>query len=912
MSVSKRRLGAGLLAVLVLIFLPLVVRLWVAFLWFRETGYTGIFSRTLAVQLGVGAAFFLLTYLLLTSALTRSYRSLPGSSFMFFERFFYPWQISRVLRLVTWVLSLFVAVTMTRLNWQGILLFLNRVPFAVKDPVFGRDVAFYVFTLPLLESLYHYLSFILLLTAGAELLLLLTTDLWRAGQWEPLLARFGKYVLGLLVLILFSFQLRLFSLVYSPRGVAFGASYTDIHVTRPYYYIASLVVIIAFFFAWRALRRGDVRRFARAALAPVALSVLGFLVAALVQGLVVSPNEIALEEPYLKNNIEFTRRAFALDRVKELAHPGKAELTWADLEAEPGTVKNIRINDFRPAQTVLNQLQAFRLYYQFPEVDVDRYTLDGRLTEVFLAGRELSQEALTPQAKTWVNQLLKYTHGYGAVAAPVNETTPEGLPNLIVRNIPPQSDFPALQIKRPQIYFGRLTTRPVIVKSREKEFDYPLGEDNVEAVYEGRAGISLGGINRLLFALHQASLKLLVSGSVTGESRIILHREIFDRVSTIAPFFTWDPDPYLVIAGGRLYWIIDGYTTSDRYPYSQPITKPAWAAGINYMRNSVKATIDAYDGTTTFYLADRSDPLARAFGRAFPGLFRPLEAMPAELKPHLKYPQGFFTVQAGAYTRYHMKNTRVFYNNEDAWNIATEVFGENRQPVEPYYVIMRLPDEEKEEFILMQPFTPINKENMVGWLAARMDPGHYGELLAFRFPKDRLVYGPMQIESRIDQDPNISRELTLWGQRGSRVIRGNLLVIPLRDSVLYVEPIYIQADNPNSLPEVKRVVAAQGDRLAMAPTLEEALRQVVVGPAPTAPPPATRPTPTAPAAPDLTRQAAAAYQRLKDAARQGDWGTFGRALEELGRLLEEMGGPAAPPAAPTATPGPTAATDGTP
>ncbi|HHY92480.1 MAG TPA: UPF0182 family protein, partial [Firmicutes bacterium] len=848
---TKRRFGMGLVAALLVIAVPVLVRLWTSYLWFREVGYTGIFSRTLTVQMAVGTAFFLVTYLFLSFTLTRSYGSLPGNSLMLLERFLYPWQISRVLRVVTLALALFLAVTLTRLNWQGILLFLNRVPFGVKDPIFGRDVGFYVFLLPLLTSLYHYLSFLLLLAAGAELLLLFTTDLWRTGQWEPLLARLGKYVLGLLVLILFGFQLRLFSLVYSPRGVAFGASYTDIHVTRPYYYLASVVVIAAFFFAWRALRRGDVRHFFQAALAPVAFSILGFVVALLVQFLVVSPNEIALELPYLENNIAFTRRAFALDRVKELAHPGKAELTWADLTAEPGTVKNIRINDFRPAQTVLNQLQAFRLYYQFPEVDVDRYTLGGRLTEVFLAGRELNPDALTPQAKTWVNQLLKYTHGYGVVAAPVNETTPEGLPRLIVRNIPPVADFPELAVQRPQIYFGRLTTRPIVVKSREKEFDHPMGENNVEAVYEGRAGIPLGGLNRLLFAFQQRSLKLLVSGSVTGESRILLHREIFDRVSTIAPFFTWDPDPYLVIAGGRLYWIVDGYTASDRYPYSQPVSEPDWAAGVNYLRNSVKVTIDAYDGTTTFYLADPSDPLAQAFGRAYPGLFKPLGSMPQELKAHLHYPQGFFAVQASAYTRYHMKNPRVFYNNEDAWNIATEIFGENQQPVEPYYVILRLPDETKEEFVLMQPFTPINKQNMVGWLAARMDPGHYGELLAFRFPKDRLVYGPMQIESRIDQDPNISRELTLWGQRGSRVIRGNLLVIPLRDSVLYVEPIYIQADNPNSLPEVQRVVAAQGDRLTMAPTLEEALRQIVLGPAPTAPPPATRPTPTAPVAPDL-------------------------------------------------------------
>lgn len=890
MLMGRRRfwISAGL-AVLVL-GVPAGLRLWTSYLWFREVGYTGVFGRTLLVQFGVGAGFFLITFLTLNLALTRSYTSLPGSTRMFFERFFAPWQISRVLHWGTFFLALFVGVTMSRLNWQGVLLFLSRVPFGVKDPVFGRDVGFYVFTLPLLESLYHYLAFLLLLAVGAELVLLMTTDLWRTGQWEPLLARFGKYVLGVLLLILLGYQLRLYNLVYSPRGVAFGASYTDVHVTRPYYYLASAVVIAAFFFAWQALRRGNARRFYLSILAPVALSVIGFLAAALVQALVVAPNEIALEEPYLKHNIEFTRRAFALDRIKELSHPGKAELTWADFTAEAGTIRNIRINDFRPAQIVLNQLQSFRPYYQFPEVDVDRYILGGRLTEVFLSGRELSQEALTPQAKTWVNQILKYTHGYGAVVAPVNETTTEGLPRLFVRNIPPVTDFPELEIKRPQIYFGRLTTRPVVVKSREKEFDHPAGEDNVETVYEGKAGIPLAGLNRLLFALDQASLKLLVSGSVTAESRILLHREIFDRVNTIAPFFTWDPDPYLVITGGRLFWILDGYTTSDRYPYSQPVAEPDWAAGINYMRNSVKATIDAYDGTTTFYLADTEDPLARAFARAYPGLLRPLAEMPPELLEHLHYPQGFFSVQASAYTRYHMRNPRVFYNNEDAWAIATEVFGEQQQPVEPYYVIMRLPDADKEEFVLMQPFTPVRKQNMVGWLAARMDPGHYGELLAFRFPKDRLVYGPMQIESRIAQDPNISRELTLWGQRGSRVIRGNLLVIPLRESVLYVEPIYIQADNPNSLPEVKRVVAAQGDRLVMAPTLEEALRQIAAGQAPAAPPPTAQPTPQLPPAPDLAHQAAAAYRRLKDAARQGDWGTFGQALEELGRLLEQMGG----------------------
>jgi uncharacterized membrane protein (UPF0182 family) len=483
------------------------------------------------------------------------------------------------------------------------------------------------------------------------------------------------------------------------------------------------------------------------------------------------------------------------------------------------TLENIRLWDYRPLLETYRQLQSLRAYYTFSDVDIDRYWVRGRQQQLMLAVRELEPTRLPPQARTWVNQHLVYTHGYGVVAAPVHRVSAEGLPELWVRDIPPRAEFSELQLHRPEVYFGELTRHYVIVDTRVPEFDYPRGDENVTTRYQGRAGIPLrGALRRLAFATRFGDARILLSTDLTPSSRVLFARAVPERLHRLAPFLRYDRDPYAVVADGRLFWIVDAYTTSDRYPYSQPV------GSFNYIRNSVKAVVDAYHGTVRFYLADPSDPVARVYARIFPGLFQPLSELPPSLRAHLRYPVDLFEVQAHVYATYHMRDPQVFYNREDSWAVANEIFADRPQPVEPYYVTLRLPGAEsaRPEFVLILPMTPQRRDNMVAWLAARNDPPHLGELWVFTFPKDRVVFGPMQIESRINQDPSISQQLTLWNQQGSRVIRGNLLVVPVQRSLLYVEPLFLQAER-SQLPELRRVVVTHGPRVAMAPTLEEAL-----------------------------------------------------------------------------------------
>ena len=684
------------------------------------------------------------------------------------------------------------------------------------------------------------------------------------------------------------YVLQRYGLLFRNDGVVFGAGYTDVHLRVPL-----LTALAGLSLLGAALCAANVRALGmRLPIAAVVLvfgaSLLEGVVPSMFQSYRVKPDELRLEAPYIAQNIAFTRYGFALDRITSKPFPAQGTLTPAVLAANDATIQNIRWWDPHPLLDSYRQLQEIRLYYDFKDIDIDRYTLDGRYQQVMLSPRELNQSRLPADAQTWINQRFKFTHGYGVAMSPVNRFDEEGLPHFYVKDIPPTSSV-GLRIDRAQVYFGEETRGYVVVGGGTTEFDYPKGQENVYTTYHGRDGVVLASVwRRALFAWHVGDLKLLISGNVTATSRILFRRLIQERISRIAPFLSLDRDPYIVVSEGRLVWVQDAYTTSDAVPYSQ-LTQ---GDGINYIRNAVKITVDAYDGTPTFYVADADDPIIRTWQRIFPTLFQPLAAMPAGLRQHLRYPEDLFLVQANTYLTYHMTDPEVFYNKEDQWSFPQESSGGAAVPMQPYYTIMRLPGEAHEEFILMLPIVPNGRDNMIAWLAARCDGPQYGTLIEYAFPKEKLIYGPSQIEARIDQDTTISQQLSLWNQTGSRVIRGNLLVIPIDDALLYVEPLYLRAEK-RELPELKRIIASAGDRVVMSQSVEPLLAALFGNAA--APPAvsvATAPAAGQPASGGDTTAALQHYRQALEAVRRGDWRRFGGEMDALRDALEA--GAAAP------------------
>jgi uncharacterized protein len=615
---------------------------------------------------------------------------------------------------------------------------------------------------------------------------------------------------------------------------------------------------------------------------------------ALLQRFRVVPNELAAERPFITHNIRMTRQAYGLDRIVEREFPAAESLDARALERNAPTIKNIRLWDYRPLLRTYGQLQEIRTYYKFQDVDNDRYVVDGEYRQLMLSPRELSYAHL--QSRIWINEHLTFTHGYGVVVGPVNRITTEGLPEFLVKDIPPVSVGGFPKVTRPEMYYGEISNEYALVRTRSQELDYPAGDQNVYSTYQGRGGVILSSwFRKLAFAARFAELKILLSNDLTDESRIMMYRAVSQRVRQIAPFFRYDRDPYIVVTPeGRLVWMLDGYTSTDRYPYSEPV------AGLgNYVRNSVKVTVDAYDGNVHFYIADPTDPMIRAWAGAFPGLMKPLAEMPADLQKHVRYPEDFFAIQARKYAKYHMEDPQVFYNQEDLWAVPRRAIEGRDREMEPYYTIMRVPEESKEEFVLLTLFNPARRDNMIAWLAARSDPPNYGRLIVFNFPKQKLVYGPRQIDARIDQDPIISQQLALWNQRGSQVIRGSLLAIPIDQSLIYVQPLYLAASEQGALPELRRVIVAYGNQIAMEATLEQSLARIFTGMRPSsaeAAPPARTSTTAAPAADavrSIGQRAWEIWQRSQDALRRGDWATYGaeqKRLEDVLRSLTEGAG----------------------
>lgn len=857
-------------------------------LWFDSLGFSSVYSTILTTRLWLFAAGALVFLAILLPNLLMARRLSPVSSdnVLIAQGMVIVRRVLDVGILVTAIFLGFIFGLVTSSQWEMVLRFSNANNFNITEPLLGKDIAFYLFKLPLYNFLQGWLLW------ATIIILIFTVTIYglnigfrRTAFTTAIKGHLSALGAIIFLLISWSYYLKIFDLLYSRRGVIFGAGYTDVHAQ----WLAWKILIVIAVISGVLLLIGVFRRWRHSLTIPIVLwiasaIIFGSIYPAVIQRFQVEPSELAREGPYIEHNIQSTRLAFGLDKIEGRDIPVETAPSEQDITQNSATVNNIRLWDYRPLKDTYNQIQSIRLYYDFNDIDVDRYTVDGDYRQVLLGARELSPERLASQAQTWVNRRLQFTHGYGVSLSPANEVTEQGLPNLWVKDVPP---IGTINIEQPEIYFGEKTNDYVIVNTEVEEFDYPKGDANVYTKYTGQKGIKLGSfLDKLAFAWELGDINLLISGELTPESLLLYHRNIQQRVQHVAPFLMLDHDPYIVIDNGKLFWIQDAYTVSNRYPYSQPN-----ADGINYVRNSVKVVTSAYDGSITFYLIDPEDAIVNAYAAIFPSLFTPIEAMPASLRTHLRYPQDLFQVQVAVYQTYHMQDPRVFYNKEDLWTTPIETYADAERPLEPYYVIMRLPDEEGEEFVLMLPLTPTQKDNMITWLAARSDGDKYGKLIAFNFPKDKLVYGPRQIEARIDQDPTISSQLTLWGQKGSQVIRGNLLVIPIEKSILYVEPVYLQAER-GELPELKRVIVASGDHIAMEPTLAQSLNVIYAGlpsetPSVTAPlptPETTLPTEIA----ELAELAQEYYTKAQEYLRNGDWTNWGEELKKMEAVLNQL------------------------
>jgi uncharacterized membrane protein (UPF0182 family) len=901
------------------VFLTLIVVPWLAsfatdWLWFNEIGFQSVFVTSLIWRVGLfvlGAAFAFL-YFYGNVRIARG----AGTGFpvLYLNRgdgvsVDVSRMLTRLFLPAAVVLAFLTAVSATA-SWLEVVKGFNGVPIGTRDPLFGRDISFYLFKLPLISGVLGTLVTLTFLSiVGTGVMYWMRNEITLPPRRPSAKPRATRHLGALVVILFVLIALRLWivgtaELLYSTTGPLLGASYTDAHVALPGFYVSAVAALVAAVWVAAGIARGRlVWSVLSAAVFYAAVSVLARgIVPATYQKLVVSPNELSREAPYLTHHIEATRKAWGLDGVESRDLSGEVQLTMANIKANAATVDNIRLWERPLLKQTFSQLQEIRTYYDFVSVDDDRYTIDGRYRQVHVAARELNSQSLP--TRTFINERLTFTHGMGLTMAPVNQVTTEGLPVLFIKDLPPASTI-SIKLTRPQIYYGELTNEYVFVGTKQKEFDYPAGEANIYTTYTGRGGVAIGSfIRRVLYAFQLGSLKILLSDDIRGNAKILYRRNVMERATTALPFLDFDNDPYLTINdAGQLKWILDAYTTSDMYPYSQRTN-----SGTNYMRNSVKVVIDAYDGTVDAYIADQNDPVVKTYARIFGPIFKPLSEMPADIRRHVRYPGDLFRIQTALHATYHMLQPQTFYHREDQWQIPGGLTkGTNENPF-MRHIIMKLPGEKNPEFIFMTPFTPRGKDNLAAWMVARMDGENYGKLSVYRFPKQSLVYGPKQIANRINQDTEISRQLTLWDQRGSEVIRGELLVIPIEESLIYVQPIYLRAEG-GTIPELKRVVVAHENRVVMGETLEEGLNalfgsgavprtsvqdslaalgenQPAVTGGGAVPSPAQ--TASSGATAELLREAQTHYDRAIAAQRSGNWAEYGREIEQLGAALRSL------------------------
>lgn len=927
------------------------------YLWFKELGYVSVFFTKLVSEVKIGLpAFFIITVLAFfyLMHLKSSYKKKISVSVHTGTN----GRLNLIALLLSALFGGFISYNFATTFWFQVLEFLKSTKFGVKDPLFGQDVGFYVFKLQLLQNLDAIgigliIAFIILTVifytflisymrpqifevfeetceddtdygyeepnsferakvsfqrgdfAGALRNLLTPSPHQKdQGRHKHLdnsnvaqLFHIGKVqivILGTLLLLLigFHYYLKAFSLLYSgSSSVVYGAGFADVNIMMWVYRVlvglsvlASLALMLSF----------AQKKYKNALIVPIVMLIFAFggnLVSSGVQKAIVEPDEINKESVYLKNNIKYTQKAYGLSDVEIKPFAAKNTLSKEDIANNMETISNIRINDYVPARKFYNQTQSIRSYYNFNDVDVDRYIVDGEYTQVFLAGREIDESKIRTE---WLNRHLKYTHGYGITLSRVDKVTDSGQPDMLISGVPPVSEVKEIKIKRPEIYFGELVSDYVLTNTAEEEFDYPDGSNNKYTMYEGNAGIKLTPFNRLLFAIRERSFKMLISTNIKSDSKIIINRNIKERVQKIMPYLQYDSDPYIVAAEGKLYWMIDAYTLTNKYPYSEPVEE---AGGANYIRNSVKVVVDAYNGTVNYYIVDKDDPIAATYKKIFPALFKTIDKMPQELRSHIRYPNMLFNIQANVYKRYHMNDVKVFYQDEDIWDIAHEIYEQEEVETSPNYYIMKLPGEKKAEFVNTIPYTPKNKKNMTGLLVARNDGQDYGKLVLYQLPKDSTIYGPMQIEAQIDQNTEISKEFSLWNSSGSTYSRGNLFIIPIEESLLYVEPVYLEATK-ESIPEVKRVIVAYGDKIAYKETLGEALDSLFgenstkgkEDNSETAEQNQEGGTSTEISTTDLIKKANEEYELAQNALRNGDFAGYGEhmvALEKYLKLLAQ-------------------------
>jgi uncharacterized protein len=905
--IQKRSLWVvGGLVIFVLAVLSLFMHYYGDWLWFQNMGFSQVFTTVLWAKFLAFAVFFLIFAIFAGvnifiarkwGAPSRSLRTVtPQSPVTSLDILFQEKYAPYVWALIVVFLSGIMGVSASN-SWMTFLQFIHNSKFGVSDPIFSKDVGFYVFKLPLYNFLQQWCLFALffvIVAVGLSYYMDQAVGVQQNRFYFDSKAKAHLVVLGGLfaLRLAWSYWLKIYGLMYSNSGVAYGASYADVHAQLPAYRVllvlSVLVAILLFFMP--VLKKW---KWVIYAIGIYFVVLVGFswIYPGIIEQYVVKPNELTKETPYIENNIKFTRLAYGFNKAKEEPFPIKDTMTYSDIKKNESTIHNIRLWDRRPLIQTYKQLQEIRLYYDFNSVDVDRYHLKGKYTEVALAGRELPASQLPERARTWVNMHLVYTHGYGVVMSPVNEVTSDGLPNFIVQDIPPRSST-SIDITQPEIYYGEETNEFTIVHTTTKEFDYPKGDQNAYTSYRGKGGVQLSSyFRRLVYSLDLSDINFILSRHITNQSRVMFHRVITDRDRTIAPFLSYDSDPYLVVGdNGHLYWIHDAYTTTNMYPYSEPVVQSREQNGINYIRNSVKVVIDAYNGDVSYYIIDPTDPLVQTYSKIFPALFKPAKDMPAFLRAHIRYPMDLFIIQAQMYATYHMTDPQVFYNREDLWSIPQEIYKNAQQSILPYYIIMRLPGTESEEFILMLPLTPSKKDNMVAWMCARCDGDNYGQLLIYTLSKEKLIYGPMQIEARINQQPSISSELTLWGQQGSNVIRGNLLIIPIAHSFIYVEPVYLQSEQ-GEIPQLKRVIAVQDGQLEMRKDLDKALRAVfsVEGMPETQQQKAIVGLPAGPLS-DMAQQALTHYNKALEYLKQANWRKYGEELDQIHRILQSMAG----------------------
>lgn len=949
---GQRRLSVIVMFIVIIVALFLLLIDFITdWLWFKEMGYVSVFFTQLFTELKVGIPVFVILTLLVNlylKQLKKGYfkkiASHEATDMKKLNRY------TGIISLVFGIVTAFYAVTNL---WFEILQFANATDFDIKDPLFHLDISFYIFKLDFLKQLNEMLIGVVLLLIIVTvvyytiLLTMHSPDIFEHedeadegpafaddeerytgggdnpfqgiggnNPFEKIFGSFGKKrpaaqpkkpkrqlddnnfrqlmgiasgqlsLLGVIffVMIALNFLLKQFDLLHAHTGAVYGAGFTDVNITLWVYRVLAVLALLGAVTVVHHIRKKQFKKILTIPVIMIVIGAAGIGASVLVQNFIVSPDEINKESKYLERNIEYTQYAYQLNDVEEKSFAADNKLTSGDIANNPETINNIRINDYQPVNTFYNQTQSIRQYYKFNDVDVDRYDINGELTQTYLSTREIDEEKIN---QTWLNRHLKYTHGYGITLSRVDSVTASGQPDVLIKNIPPESSVSEIQVDRPEIYFGELSNDYILVNTSEDEFDYPEGSSNKYTQYEGSAGIKMNLFNRVLFAIREQSMKLLVSSNIKSDSKIIINRNVVNRIREIMPALSYENDPYTVVVGGKVYWMMDAYTTSSYYPYSEPYDGKI--GGTNYIRNSVKVVVDAYNGTTDFYVVDENDPIALTYQKIYPKLFKSLDQMPDDLQAHIRYPNTLFSIQANVYSRYHMEDVKVFYQNEDVWDIANEIYGKEQQIMEPNYYVVKLPGEKEAEFINSIPYTPKSKQNMTALMVARNDGDNYGKLILYQFPKSKTIYGPMQIEAQINQNTEISSDFTLWSSKGSSYKRGNLFVIPIESSLLYVEPVYLEAEN-SAIPEVKRVIVAFDDKIAYEPTLGEALNALFGDGTSEEEEPSEGGgsqggTETKS---DLIKKAVKAYDDAQEALKSGDWSKYGEYMDELEDALNKL------------------------